>query len=132
MGRGTGKPFQVYGHSALPSSKYRYSFIPESMPSAPQPPELGKKCRGRDLSTLDLKDLQEKDRIWLDILIEAYNDYPDKEGFFNSFFDTLAGGPQLRMQIIEGYSAEEVRESWQQGLKEFDALRERYLLYPGK
>ncbi len=130
VGRGTEKPFQVYGHSRLPASKYSYSFIPESMPSAPNPPELGKQCNGRDLSLLNAGSLKQKNSIWLDIIIEAYQDYPDKDDFFNNFFDTLAGGPGLRSQIIRGYSAEEIKESWQQGLKEFEALRSEYLLYP--
>jgi len=67
--------------------------------------------------------------INLEWLIPAYKDYPDKEHFFNGFFDTLAGGSTLRKQIVAGMSAGEIRKTWQADLKQFIKLRQKYLLY---
>jgi uncharacterized protein YbbC (DUF1343 family) len=56
-------------------------------------------------------------------------DYPDKEKFFKKYFDTLAGGTNLREQIIKGLSEKEIKESWKKGLEEFGRKRQKYLLY---
>ncbi|MBF1275363.1 MAG: DUF1343 domain-containing protein, partial [Porphyromonadaceae bacterium] len=36
---------------------------------------------------------------------------------------------KLRQQLSSGLSEEEIRASWQAGLKDFQAKRARYLLY---
>ena len=55
----------------------------------------------------------------------------DKDDFFlkNLFFDKLAGGPQLRRQIVAGKTEAEIRETWQEGLEAFREVRQKYLLY---
>ncbi|MDE7101231.1 MAG: DUF1343 domain-containing protein, partial [Bacteroidales bacterium] len=49
--------------------------------------------------------------------------------FFTAFFSKLAGSPRLAEQIGQGASEEEIRASWQKGLKEFEKTRQKYLLY---
>jgi uncharacterized protein YbbC (DUF1343 family) len=68
----------------------------------------------------------------LSYLFTFYNGFDNKEGFFlkNLFFDKLAGGTELRQQIIAGKTEVEIRESWQPGLERFMAIRKKYLLYP--
>ncbi|MBF1390516.1 MAG: DUF1343 domain-containing protein, partial [Porphyromonas sp.] len=44
-------------------------------------------------------------------------------------FDLLAGTKKLRQQLSSGLREEEIRASWQAGLKDFQAKRARYLLY---
>ena len=60
-----------------------------------------------------------------------YKSYPNKEKFFSSpnFFDKLAGTTELRKQIIEGVSEEEIRASWQKDLEAYKVIRKKYLLY---
>jgi uncharacterized protein YbbC (DUF1343 family) len=60
-----------------------------------------------------------------------YNSYPNKEKFFSSpnFFDKLAGTTELRNQIIDGVSEEEIRASWQKDLEAYKIIRKKYLLY---
>jgi uncharacterized protein YbbC (DUF1343 family) len=58
-----------------------------------------------------------------------YESYPDKNSFFNNFFDKLAGTDMLRKQIAEGKTEEEIRKSWQDDLKKYKAIRKKYLLY---
>ena len=69
--------------------------------------------------------------IHLDFILYMY-ERVSKGKFFlkNNFFDRLAGTDQLRQQIIQGKTKEEIRASWQQGLAHFKVIRRRYLLYP--
>jgi uncharacterized protein YbbC (DUF1343 family) len=127
LGRGTSFPFQVYGSPDLPD--HGFSFVPESVPGAKSPTLLGKKCYGKDLRDAMKMKLVPKPALNLDWLISAYKDFPEKDKFFNSYFDVLAGGPVLREQIIKGLSAEQIRESWKVGLDKFGKIREKYLLY---
>jgi uncharacterized protein YbbC (DUF1343 family) len=90
---------------------------------------MGKKCYGTDLRNAMKDGLVPKPYINLEWVISAYSDYPLKESFFTSYFDVLAGGPALREQIVSGKTAEQIRESWKPGLKEFEKIRSKYLLY---
>jgi uncharacterized protein YbbC (DUF1343 family) len=127
LGRGTPFPFQVFGSPLLPDRGF--SFTPQSVPGAMNPPLLGVKCYGTDLRNALEDKLVPKPAINLEWVISAYNDFPDKEKFFIDYFDVLAGGPVLREQIVKGMSSEEIRDSWKPGLKEFEKKRSKYLLY---
>ena len=67
--------------------------------------------------------------INLNWLINCYNETTDKEKFFNSFFDKLAGTNQLRNDIISGKNESEIKKSWQKDLKIFLQIRQKYLIY---
>ena len=54
---------------------------------------------------------------------------PEKESFFNTFFDKLAGTNKLREQIISGKSSKEIKDSWKEDLNRFKLVRKKYLLY---
>ena len=121
VGRGTSNPFQHYGSPYLQSD---YSFTPKSGAGAKYPKHEGQKCFGYDLSrTPKLSQLD------LSFLIEAYQQCPQKEAFFNAFFDKLAGNNTLRTQIQEGMSEEDIRQTWTNDLELFKQLRTSYLLY---
>jgi uncharacterized protein YbbC (DUF1343 family) len=90
---------------------------------------MGQKCFGTDLRNALKDGLVPKPYINLEWVIAAYNDYPRKENFFTNYFDVLAGGPGLREQIAGGKTAEQIRESWKPGLREFEKIRSKYLLY---
>ncbi|MCK7553517.1 DUF1343 domain-containing protein [Chitinophaga sedimenti] len=122
LGRGTDKPFQVFGHPDLP--KNLYQFTPRSVAGAKNPPLLDKVCYGYDLS----KD-KPADKVELSWILKAYSLFPDKAKFFNSFFNKLAGNSTLQEQIKAGKSETEIRASWAPGLAKFKAVRKRYLLY---
>ena len=127
LGRGTPFPHQVYGSPDLPDRGF--SFIPESVPGAKNPPLLGIKCYGTDLRDALEKKLVPRPMLNLEWLITAYNDYPYKDKFFIPYFDLLAGGPVLREQIQKGMTPEQIRETWKEGLAEFGKIRKKYLLY---
>ncbi|MFO7999412.1 MAG: DUF1343 domain-containing protein [Bacteroidales bacterium] len=130
LGRGTSRPFQVFGHSSFSKDEFPFKFVPQSLAASPNPPELGKTCHGRDLGAIPIERLEERNQIHLDYLLEAYRSFPDKSGFFNPYFEKLAGNGLLRMQVLAGLSAEQITESWQEGLEEFRKIRRKYLLYP--
>jgi uncharacterized protein YbbC (DUF1343 family) len=127
LGRGTSYPFQVFGSPALPDRGF--SFVPQSVPGAKNPPLLGVKCFGTDLRDAIKKKLVPRSEVILDWVIEAYADFPQKDKFFTPYFDVLAGGTGLREQIQKGMTAEQIRTSWKEGLETFAKIREKYLLY---
>jgi uncharacterized protein YbbC (DUF1343 family) len=127
LGRGTSYPFQVFGSPDLPDNGF--SFIPESVPGANNPPLLGVKCFGTDLRDAIKKKLVPRSELILDWVIEAYKDFPQKDKFFTPYFDVLAGGPVLREQIQKGMTSSQIHETWKEGLEKYGKVREKYLLY---
>jgi uncharacterized protein YbbC (DUF1343 family) len=127
LGRGTSFPFQVYGGPSMPDKGF--SFTPQSVPGAKNPPLLGVKCFGTDLTDAIEKKLVPKPEINLEWIISAYNEFPEKDKFFIPYFDVLAGGPVLREQIQKGMTSAQIHESWKEGLEKFGKVREKYLLY---
>ena len=122
VGRGTDKPFQHFGSPYL--KFYSYAFQPKSGPGSKYPKHENKTCVGKNLENYSYLS-----SINLNWLIESYNQTNNKEDFFNSFFDKLAGTDKLRTQIISGLDEKEIRSSWKTGLKEFKKTRTKYLIY---
>ena len=130
-GRGTEKPFQIFGHPSLP--KNLYSFTPTSREGATEPKLKDKRCYGWNISgTPEAVLKQVNGRIQLKWLIQAYKMFPDKENFFlkTGGFNRLTGNDILIQQIKDGKSEAEIRKSWQPELEKFKAIRKKYLLYP--
>jgi len=129
-GRGTKKPFQLYGAPKYAVKKF--SFVPKSRPGAKYPKFKGKQCYGVDLSKGNIRKIRAKQKLNLGYLQDAYANYPNKKSFFlkNRFIDKLAGSDQLRKQIRSGASEKTIRKSWEKDLKEFKQIRKKYLLYP--
>ena len=130
VGRGTPMPFQVFGNPALPEGSFPFRFVPQSVAAAPAPPALGQTCYGKDLRNIPLDQLQALRRIDLGHLLEAFREYPEKDKFFNNYFDRLAGSNLLRNQLLTGQTEAQIRETWKPGLEAFKKTREKYLLYP--
>jgi len=129
VGRGTEFPFQQWGHPAF-KGKTDYFFVPKSTSGASKPVLQGEKCYGRLLARTPGQALELTAKgLDLSSLIEAYNWYPDKDKFFNSFFEKLAGTEELRKQIRSGMTAAQIRQSWQKDLAAFKSIRKKYLLY---
>lgn len=129
-GRGTKKPFQLYGAPEYRVKKF--SFVPRSRPGAKYPKYKGKRCYGVDLSRVNIEKERRKRKLNLGYLMDAYANYADKKAFFlrNGFFDRLAGTGTLKKQIVSGASEAEIRKSWEKNLLKFRKVRGKYLLYP--
>jgi uncharacterized protein YbbC (DUF1343 family) len=136
-GRGTSRPFQVFGHPLLP--KNLYAFTPQPNEGAKSSKWYGKICYGWDLGgSPDEVSSRVNNRIQLKWLLEAYKLFPDKDSFFiiprsgnmeQSFFNKLAGNNDLWQQVRSGKTEEEIRKSWEPALNAFKQIRKKYLLY---
>tara|TARA_B110000196_G_scaffold317781_1_gene331644 strand:- start:186 stop:1331 length:1146 start_codon:yes stop_codon:yes gene_type:complete len=122
IGRGTHYPFQHFGSPYLESN---YSFTPKSGKGSRYPKHENIECFGTNLRFQDNYLMA----INLNWIIEAYKQCPEKEKFFNDFFDKLAGSKKLRLQVIEGKTSKKIKESWKVGLDDFKKTREKYLIY---
>ena len=126
VGRGTDLPFQIYGSPW--TKKMPYQFTPKPNFGAKDPFLNGKLCFGENLSnsTTELTELN------IDWLLNAYKNYKNpQQDFFlkNLFFDKLAGTDELRKQIIAGKTSDEIKDSWKKGLKDFQKIRVKYVMY---
>ena len=128
LGRGTDYPFQVFGHPELKICSFK--FTPRSIRGMSKSPlYLGKECCGLDLSKFDRSQIYSNKKLILDWMILAYANCPQKDSFFNSYFDMLAGNKILKEQIRSGQDPGTIRESWKPELETFLLIRKKYLLY---
>jgi len=129
IGRGTKKPFELVGHPDL--TEFDTIFIPKPIKGvAPHPKLEGKKCKGHVLTTYARKRTTYERKINIYWIATGYFELGGKDNYFTSFFDKLAGTNELRKQIIEGKTEDEIRASWQPKINEFKKIRRKYLLYP--
>ncbi len=137
-GRGTDRPFMQFGAPwvdgpalctrlealHLPGLAFEpTSFTPTSSKHAGTP------CRGARIIITD------RDRVesyWSGIRIvqtlRAMD--PEQFAFRASHFDRLCGTDRIRKAIEAGQLLDPLRRDWQADLHRFEAVRERYLLYP--
>ncbi len=136
-GRGTDKPFQVFGHPSLP--KNLYAFTPNPNEGAKSSKNYGKVCYGWDLSGTNEAILKKVNgKLQLKWLMEAYKIFPAKDSFFITpksgktteyHFNRLAGNDILMQQVKSGQSEAAIRKSWEPALNDFKKIRKKYLLY---
>ena len=134
-GRGTDKPFQYFGHPAMPNNLF--SFTPKPNLGAKSSKCFYQKCYGWDLSGTNkevLKKLESRSdgyRIQLKYFIDAYKLFPGKDSFFlkTNYINKLAGNDIFAQQIKNGLSEKEIRKSWEPALSNFKKIRKKYLLY---
>lgn len=130
-GRGTDRPFQVFGHPSLPDTLF--SFTPTSREGAKSPKLQDKLCYGWDLGGSNEDVLKRVDnRLQLKWMIRAFEMFEPKDSFFinkGSNFNRLAGNNELIAQIRKRVPEEEIRKSWKSDLDKFKAIRKKYLLY---
>lgn len=126
VGRGTDKPFRVIGYPH--PNMGQYTFLPEALPGASNPKHKGKECYGIDYSAenwlegLCLKPLIDAQAVCREMGVTMI----DRK----RSFDLLAGNNRLRQQIEEGWTEEEIRQTWQADLNKYRTLRHKYLIYP--
>lgn len=136
-GRGTDKPFQIFGHPSLPKKLYKFTPMPNA--GAKEPKLKLQTCYGWNISGSQEEVYKNVDgKIQLKYLLEAYKLFPKKDSFFivpksgkeeDYFFNKLAGNAELRQQLISGKSEAEIRKSWEPALTKFKEIRKKYLMY---
>jgi uncharacterized protein YbbC (DUF1343 family) len=129
-GRGTDKPFQIFGHPSFP--KTLYAFTPKPNAGAKSSKCFYQQCYGWNLSGTTDEVLQKLNKkIHLQYLLDAYKLFPGKDSFFlkNNFINKLAGNDQLVQQVKQGKTEAEIRKSWEPALSNYKKIRKKYLLY---
>lgn len=128
VGRGTPRPFEVFGHPDLKGKGYDYTFTPQSVPGAKHPPFEGRTCYGSDLGSVP-DSLVRSRGLDLGYLVEAYRASGMGDGFFTPLFEKLIGTDYVRRMIEAGAPADSIRARWQPDVERFRALRRPYLIY---
>lgn len=126
LGRGTDKPFQIYGHPDM--KDHHYKFTPRSRFGAKNPPQLNKLCHGTDLSNIPDKQIR-KEGLTLKYVIDAYNSINMGDKFFTPFFEKLIGVSYVREMIKQGKGADEIKAMWTDDVRKFKQQRKKYLIY---
>ncbi len=128
IGRGTNRAFQLIGYPGMKDTSFY--FIPEVIPGASLNPKFkNQKCFGYDLSDYSIQEHKESMKLDLSWIIKVFKQFADKDEFFNSYFNKLAGNSTLQEQIKLEVSEDKIRESWQPKLEQFKNIRKKYLLY---
>ncbi len=129
-GRGTDKPFQIYGHPNMPNNLFSFKPLPNE--GAKSSKCYNQICYGYNLSGTNEEVLKRVDgKIQLKYILDAYKIFPGKDSFFlkNNFIDKLAGNDVFQKQIKAGKTEAEIKKSWQPALVKFKLTRKKYLLY---
>jgi uncharacterized protein YbbC (DUF1343 family) len=127
IGRGTDRPFEMYGHPRFPVTTFSFSPMPQV--GAKYPLHVKKKCNG-----FDLRSSQNTRRYEMNLFYLTYaRDLLADSAVFidqNAFFNRLAGTASLKEQLYKGWGPKEIRESWKPGIAKFMTIRKKYLMYP--
>ncbi len=128
IGRGTDMQFQIAGIPHYRIKRHYFNFTPMPNEGSKYPKHEGKECWGYNLSGTE-----RLSEIKLDWLIEFYQmnqEYGKEEPFFYKYLWRLAGTKKFQEQIEAGWSAEQIKATWQEGLDAYREMRKPYLLYP--
>ena len=81
-----------------------------------------------DLRPLTLQ-IRDSKQLMIKFVLNFYIIYPDKEKYFNDFFNKLAGNDVLQQQIKSQIGEADIRSTWQDDIATFKQIRKKYLLY---
>lgn len=126
LGRGTDKPFEMYGHPDMTGRTF--SFTPRPTAGAKHPPLEGRLCRGVDLSGMPLAEAREVG-FSLRYVMDACADLGMGDKFFMPMFEKLVGVGWVREMILAGASEAEIRARWAGDVERYRERRTKYLLY---
>lgn len=129
VGRGSVRPFEYIGHPDYPKKKFSYTPIPVKQASL-NPPYQNQKCYGENLESYYERFPDSLGKIELSWLIEFFQKLPNKNNFFNEYFEKLSGTNKLRQQIQNGWTSMQIEQSWKNELNTYKKIRSKYLLYP--
>ena len=128
LGRGTDKPFQVYGHPNIKDKEFTFTPVPNY--GAKEPRYKNQVCYGVDLRTEPSIAQIMEDGINFSYIIDAYKSMNlDRNYFFGSGFELETGQLWIRNMIKEGKSAAEIKAAWAKDVEAFKKQREPYMLY---
>lgn len=132
VGRGTEWPFQVIG-SPFTQQTFSFSFKPRSLKGSDKNPlHKNINCYGIDLRTSS----QIPQGFSLQYVLQFYKAYqactPNAGKSFLTrpkWFDLLMGTSQVRLDILQGKTEQQIRSVWKEDLEKYKTMRKKYLLY---
>lgn len=145
-GRGTTRPFELFGAPYLDTDKLLASLEPESLAGCTLretgfEPTFGKwqgeLCRGFQIHVTD-RDLFSPYRLSLDIVRAAISNHPADFAWKQPPYeyeyeklpmDMILGSIKLREGLEAGSPVSELETAWQDELTEFNKVREPFLIY---
>lgn len=143
-GRGTDSPFLTIGAPFINSTElieelFRQnikgvtlspiSFTPvEIQGVATNPKYKDELCNGIKIK-VDDRNKFESVKFGIKLICALQKLYPNEFKFRDESFDRLCGDKVVRESILSGKSADEIIESYQEELKQFEEIRKKYLLY---
>lgn len=143
-GRGTSFPFQIVGApwadpekvlthlSGFKTPGVTFSpeeFTPREIPGAAiQPKYEGMHCKGIRIVVTDRNAVRPV-RLGVAILAAFKRAHPHHTVFRNRRFDILTGNANVRHQLDQNVSPDEICEAWAEELEGFGRTREKYLMY---
>jgi uncharacterized protein YbbC (DUF1343 family) len=129
LGRGTAFPFQYIGNPYVEKSVFPFSFKPVSNAVSKKPKYQDTLCYGIN-TAVQFEDVLKSKKIQLDFLSLFYAQSKGKQAvFFDKNFNYHSGNADLQEQIVARKTTAEIRESWQEPLRNFKEIRKKYLIY---
>ena len=135
VGRGTGQPFELVGAPWIDGEKLAADLNQRAIPgarfeAAKFTPESGLykglPCEGVQVILADRNDLRPM-RMGIEIASALVKLYPDK--FEVGKMTELVGNAATVEELSKGKVPRAIIASWEEGLKSFNSLRAKYLLY---
>lgn len=140
-GRGTTRPFETLGAPWVDAQALADRLDAQDLPGVRFRPawftptfskHAGQACAGVQLHVTDRAAFRPV-RTGIAVLKALHDLHPQDFAFLPGeppFFDRLAGVDWLRDAILRGDPLDAIEARWQPGLADFQAVRQRYLLYP--
>jgi len=139
-GRGTTRPFEIIGAPFIDARQLADALNAQNLPGVRFRPlrftptfskHAGESCGGVRLHLTD-RQASRPVRTAITLLLTTHQLYPQGFTFTPGeppFFDRLVGNGWLREAIEGQQSLADIEARWQNGLSEFETIRQRYLLY---
>lgn len=145
-GRGTTKPFELFGAPYIDADKYASELEKHRFPGVHFRPTYFRPmfqkhadttCGGVQIHVTDRETFSPV-IVGIAMVKAAYDLYTEQflwkqtayeYEFDKNPFDVVSGTDKIRKQIENGVSLKEIEDSWADGLREFADLRENNLLY---
>jgi uncharacterized protein YbbC (DUF1343 family) len=137
-GRGTTQPFEMIGAPWLEGLRISKKLNTLGLPGVLFRPATfiptfgkfsGESCHGVQLHIVDRGAFRPV-MTAISVIHEIRRSYPAQFQFRADHFDHLAGSDKLRNALEQDLSVEAIISSWERELKNFEATRKQFLLYP--
>jgi len=145
-GRGTTRPFEIVGAPYIIAKEYADALASLKLPGISFRPinflptfqkHMGATCGGVFVHIADRKIFEPvmTGLAMVKTIVDLYpsefkwKNPPYEYVFDRNPFDVIAGTDKIRNLIENGNSMEDIKLSWQEDVKDFKKLREKYLLY---